>query len=120
MDIDCIYFTTMAGNKISLIDMDMPSGYVTRIRRTKQVSYPDSSENFSVRIGPLLELAAIGKTIAEKTNNTFSKKVIPLSGAGNEEETTIPLRIPVLLPPSPSRPSTPSSSSSSSSSHIHF
>ncbi|KAI7851221.1 hypothetical protein BDC45DRAFT_572304 [Circinella umbellata] len=79
------------GKKISLMDMDIPKGYVTRIRRTKQVLYPDSSDNFVVRIGPLLELAAIGKEIAEDTYKKFSNNVIPLSAATDEpEEYVIP------------------------------
>ncbi|KAI9466435.1 hypothetical protein BDB00DRAFT_872194 [Zychaea mexicana] len=60
------------GDKVSLMDMDIPDGYVTRIRRTKQVAYPDSSKNFIVHIGPLLELAAIGKEIVEDTYKKFS------------------------------------------------
>ncbi|KAI9484340.1 hypothetical protein BDB00DRAFT_153947 [Zychaea mexicana] len=74
------------GDKVSLMDMDIPDGYVTRIRRTKQVAYPDSSKNFIVRIGPLLELAAIGKEIVEDTYKNFSNNMIPLSAAADEQE----------------------------------
>ncbi|KAI7858785.1 hypothetical protein BDC45DRAFT_564895 [Circinella umbellata] len=105
------------GNKISLLDMDIPGGYVTRIRRTKPKTYPNSSENFVVRIGPLLDLAVIGKAIVEDTYNKFSNTMVPLSGAEDqEEEHIIPPRIPVLLS-SPFSPSSPSSSSHTSSSN---
>ncbi|KAI9271767.1 hypothetical protein BDA99DRAFT_556980 [Phascolomyces articulosus] len=101
---------SIIGNKISLLDMDIPKGYVMRIRRSKQVGYPDSKDNFIVRMAPLLQLAIIGKEIAETTYNIFSNDEIPLE-EGDNEGLVIPPRIYI----SPSTSSSETSTSTASS-----
>ncbi|KAI7859393.1 hypothetical protein BDC45DRAFT_475199 [Circinella umbellata] len=96
------------GNKVSLLDMDIPDGYVTRIRRTKPATYPHGSKNFAVRIAPLLQLAAIGKKIVEDTFEIYSEQEISLSEAEAEGP---------VIPRLYSIPSSSASSASSASSN---
>ncbi|KAG2222833.1 hypothetical protein INT45_000448 [Circinella minor] len=53
------------GNKVSLLDMDIPDGYVTRIRRTKPATYPHSSKNFAVRFAPFEQEISLSEAEAE-------------------------------------------------------
>ncbi|KAI8084432.1 uncharacterized protein BX664DRAFT_315990 [Halteromyces radiatus] len=48
-------------------------GYVTRIRRKKEMTYPSSSTDYITCMVPLLHLAAVGKSIMEDTLQIFHR-----------------------------------------------
>ncbi|KAI8149278.1 hypothetical protein BJV82DRAFT_587343 [Fennellomyces sp. T-0311] len=69
------------GNEITLLYMDAPKGYITRIRRTKPISYPSCSDDFVIRIIPVLQLATIAKQKMEATLYQYQHTAIPLQAA---------------------------------------
>ncbi|KAI9494030.1 hypothetical protein BDB00DRAFT_956181 [Zychaea mexicana] len=98
------------GNGITMMDVDMPKGYVTRVRRTNELLYPTSSDDYTGRMLSLLELAAIGKAIVDDTLDlcTNARVGLSVSGAGS-----------TLVPPSfvtTAAQNSPSTSSSKNSS----
>ncbi|KAG2217377.1 hypothetical protein INT45_007387 [Circinella minor] len=69
------------GNQITMLDMDVPKGYVSRIRRIKPLTYPTCSEDFVLRLIPLIELAIIAKEKMEKTLHLYRNTLIGLQMA---------------------------------------
>ena len=51
--------------------MDVLKGYVSRIRRTKPLSYPTGSIDYALRMAPLLQLAAVTKKKMEQTLSLY-------------------------------------------------
>ncbi|KAG0166403.1 hypothetical protein DFQ28_006568, partial [Apophysomyces sp. BC1034] len=78
-NINKTYYIRSIGDSISLIDVDAPRGYVTRIRRVRDLPFPTDSEDYAQRMTPLLELAAHGKAIVEDTLYRYRHTRIPLT-----------------------------------------
>ncbi|CDH53141.1 hypothetical protein RO3G_08569 [Lichtheimia corymbifera JMRC:FSU:9682] len=60
------------GLDVNMMDMDAPMGYVTRIRRLKEMSYPSNSDDYITCMIPLLQLAVLGKVIMDDTLKTIN------------------------------------------------
>ncbi|KAG2224554.1 hypothetical protein INT45_004399 [Circinella minor] len=89
----------ITGEQVSMLDMDSPKGYVSRVRHTVAIDYPSCSEDYVARIGPLIELASIVKTKIETTLKIYQTTRIPLEVAKHGSFT---------LPPNPFSSSTSS------------
>ncbi|CAO3674989.1 unnamed protein product [Rhizopus stolonifer] len=62
-------------NRISYMNMDSPKGYITRIRRLKQLPYPTSSQDYTARMPALLTVAYNGfKTMNDTLSSIQSCK----------------------------------------------
>ncbi|KAI9494784.1 hypothetical protein BDB00DRAFT_927974 [Zychaea mexicana] len=70
---------SISGGSVSLMDVDIPKGFVTRVRRTEQLDFPENNKTLMTRILPLLNLACVGKKIMEKTLDITSSTMRPLS-----------------------------------------
>ncbi|CAO3595936.1 unnamed protein product [Absidia cylindrospora] len=65
---------TELGHEISMMDMDVPNGYVTRIRRMKRNAISNLCDtDYIPTIIPLIELAIIGQWIMTDTLNTIHR-----------------------------------------------
>ncbi|KAI7857926.1 hypothetical protein BDC45DRAFT_554510 [Circinella umbellata] len=76
-------------NMISMLDVDSPKGYITRIRPIKDIPYPTCNDDFVSRIIPLLELAIHGKLLVDKTLKKFRNTKMEL-GERTKQNITIP------------------------------
>ncbi|KAG2216298.1 hypothetical protein INT45_012770 [Circinella minor] len=54
-------------DKIQLLDMDCPQGFITRIRRTSKIAYPSTTADYPARIASILRLAVNCKSIIQDT-----------------------------------------------------
>ncbi|KAG0178932.1 hypothetical protein DFQ28_003560, partial [Apophysomyces sp. BC1034] len=66
------------GGRICMLDVDVPCGYITRIRRTQAIEFPSCDENYISRMLPLLELVLVGQSIMENTLAVVNKTRQPL------------------------------------------
>ncbi|KAI7850399.1 hypothetical protein BDC45DRAFT_572894 [Circinella umbellata] len=57
----------ITGSKITMLDMDSPGGFVTRIRRTEALYYPSGASDYISSIIPLFRLSLTALTIMNKT-----------------------------------------------------
>ncbi|KAG2220148.1 hypothetical protein INT45_013846, partial [Circinella minor] len=78
-------------NMITMLDVDSPKGYITRIRRIKDLPYPTCNDDFVSRIIPLLELAIHGKLLVDKTLKKFRNTKMELGERTKQN---------IILPPS--------------------
>ncbi|KAI7851517.1 hypothetical protein BDC45DRAFT_571999 [Circinella umbellata] len=78
------------GNKISLIDMNIPKGYVMRIRRSKQVGYSDSKDNCSQQEIPLEGNEDVGLAIPPRIyiSPSSSSETSTSIGSSNKRQNT--------------------------------
>ena len=75
------------GSSICLLNVDMPKGYVTRIRRTKDLEYPTNSNDYVLRMLSLLELAAHGKAAIDNTHKLICQtRVSPSVSTGGDSK----------------------------------
>ena len=107
------FMNYVIGSQISLLEMSVPKGYISRIRRTKPMSIPSSNDDYVIRMIPLIKLAVAGKQKMERTLNLYSSTETPLEPAMQAN--------PILPPcpfssPSPTQESSVSSSTTTSSS----
>ncbi|ORE13929.1 hypothetical protein BCV71DRAFT_229554 [Rhizopus microsporus] len=84
--------------EISLMNMDSPMEYVTRIRHLNKMSYPSSSDDYITCMIPLLQLAELGKVIMEDTLNIIHH--IPRSFTISSHPSIRPVLPPCFLPSS--------------------
>ncbi|KAG2221220.1 hypothetical protein INT45_013931 [Circinella minor] len=70
---------SISGGSVSLLDVDIPKGFVTRIRRTEPLDFPDNNRTLVTKMLPFLNLACVGKRIMEKTLDLTSTTMRPLS-----------------------------------------
>ncbi|KAI7855872.1 hypothetical protein BDC45DRAFT_78897 [Circinella umbellata] len=67
------------GGSVSLLDADIPAGFVTRIRRTEPLTFPNNDGDFVTKLVPLLNLACIGRTMIETTLQFINNTIRPIS-----------------------------------------
>ncbi|KAL1933711.1 hypothetical protein VTP01DRAFT_7801, partial [Rhizomucor pusillus] len=103
---------SMNGGHVSLLDVDVPYGYITRIRRTDPLEFPDNNENFISKLLPLLELALIGKNIMESTLALVNKTRRPITVSTGKTHWCLPSNFKPSTSPSSSSASTSRSASS--------
>ncbi|KAI9278969.1 hypothetical protein BDA99DRAFT_554561 [Phascolomyces articulosus] len=58
---------SISGGCVSLLDVSIPKSFITIIRRTDPLEYPNKNNNLMPRLCPLLNLACIGKETMEQT-----------------------------------------------------
>ena len=98
-----------------MLDMDVPKGYVSRIRRTTPLAYPTCSDDFVLRLIPLIQLASVAKQKMEKTLKEYQNTSIELQMA-RRKTLVLPL---CPFPSSPSECNSKTESSSSSPSNVN-
>ncbi|KAI7856244.1 hypothetical protein BDC45DRAFT_503453 [Circinella umbellata] len=107
------------GNSITLLDADVPKGYITRIRRTKPATFPTCSYDFIPRIVPLIKIAVLGKKIVDDTLKKYRSTSCDVMDAGDQCLILPPCIIPgntsASLSPSSSPVTTTTTATSSSS-----
>lgn len=59
----------MLDNKLSYLKIDVPKGYIARIRRLEPVAFPASAEGYSSRMPALFEIAYNG---FQRMNDTLA------------------------------------------------
>ncbi|KAI8147850.1 hypothetical protein BJV82DRAFT_575023 [Fennellomyces sp. T-0311] len=55
------------GNSITMLDVDIPDGFMTRVWRIRELTLPTYNRDYVPRMVPLLELALRGKLLLEET-----------------------------------------------------
>ncbi|KAG0169475.1 hypothetical protein DFQ29_009678 [Apophysomyces sp. BC1021] len=91
---------SMSGGHVSLLDVDVPYGYMTRIRRTSPLEFPSNSENFINKLLPLLELTLIGKNIMESTLALVNKTRTPITVSTDKTHWCLPPNFKPSVSPS--------------------
>ncbi|CAO3593894.1 unnamed protein product [Absidia cylindrospora] len=100
----------ISGANITLMDMDSPKGYVTRIRHLDKLTFPSTSNNYISRIVHLLQLAITGKMMMEDTVRLIDRSPMTMSDSNSM---TAPILPPCFIPSSnTSKPSTGGSTKS--------
>ncbi|KAG2217669.1 hypothetical protein INT45_006178 [Circinella minor] len=70
---------SISGGCVSLLDVSIPKGFITVIRRTEPLDFPNKNKNLVSRLCPLLNLACIGKTMMEQTLTLIDNTMRPIS-----------------------------------------
>ncbi|CAO3610615.1 unnamed protein product [Cunninghamella blakesleeana] len=114
-EIKTIGFSIM-GNKVNMLCLDNPSGYVCRVIYTESLYFPTKERQFIRMLMPLMTLCWNGKEIMEETLATISddNSYIPITFTNESTDTYNHISIPNCFWPTPSTSSPASSSTSSS------
>lgn len=92
--------------------MDVPCGYITRIRRTEAIEHPSCNENYISKMLLLLELALAGRSIRKDTLMILNTARKPLRVSDSTQHWFLP---PTFMPSPSSTFSSASALSSTSS-----
>ncbi|KAG2224773.1 hypothetical protein INT45_005297 [Circinella minor] len=101
---------SIIGGSASLLDVNIPAGFITRVRKTEPLKFPHTDSNLISRLLPLMTLAYNGKKILDKTADLLDNVPQRITMSSNGTHWCLP---PNFIIPSPS-----SSSSSSPSKRI--
>ncbi|KAI7852740.1 hypothetical protein BDC45DRAFT_512415 [Circinella umbellata] len=97
----------LLGGNASLLDVNIPAGFITRVRKTEPLNFPHRDSNFVSRLLPLMTLACKGKKILDETIRLLDRAPRPITMSTGDDHWCPPQNF--ILP---STSSTTSSSSS--------
>ncbi|OAD77523.1 hypothetical protein PHYBLDRAFT_141406 [Phycomyces blakesleeanus NRRL 1555(-)] len=66
----------LVGTKATMLSMDIPAGYVSRVRKMKPLYYPTNARQFTNRLIPILKLALKAKSTMIHTRNLYDNVTI--------------------------------------------
>ncbi|KAI9488485.1 hypothetical protein BDB00DRAFT_932686 [Zychaea mexicana] len=90
---------SITGGSTSLLDVNIPAGFVTRVRKTEPLRFPHTDSNLVSRLLPLMTLAYSGKKILDKTVDLLDDVPEAITMSSNGAHWCLP---PNLTVPSPS------------------
>ncbi|KAI9019208.1 hypothetical protein CLU79DRAFT_705285 [Phycomyces nitens] len=66
----------LMGTKITMLSMDIPAGYICRVRKMKPLSYPTNCRQFIKRVIPILRLALKAKATMVHTRDIYDNAAV--------------------------------------------
>ena len=91
------------GDCVSLLDVSIPKGFITIIRRTDPLEFPNKNSNLVLRLCPLLNLACIGKEMMEQTLHLIDTTMRPVSLSTGRNHWCLPPNFVLSQPTSQKR-----------------